>query len=758
VDVVITDANGNTQTVTTNASGNWTATVPPGTTTADVDEADPDFPAGYTQTEGDDPTTVTAVAGANVSAGNDGYQLQSAVISNFVWNDINGDGFQDGGLEVGLDGVRVYIDSDNNNAYDAGEPTAVTAGGGLYSIGGLAGGTYNVRIDTATLPAGFNPTYDLDGGNDNEASVTLGAGQVRDDVDFGYQQQNAVISNFIWDDANGDGLQTGETGISGVRVFIDLDGDNTYDVGEPTDVTDGNGFYSIGNLAAGTYSVLVATSSLPAGGYIPTYDLDGVLDNETSVTVTPGQIRDDVDFGYQPQTPGIQVTKTITAVTFDTPQLIRMTYSILVENTGNVALSNIQVTDDLAAAFNLAASFNIASVVSGTFTTNPNFDGDTDVNLLAGTDSLAVGASGTITLVVLVDTGGNPDIYTNTADAQGTPPSGPDVTDSDSIPGPNFIDPAVTKAVNPSQAAVGDVVTFTIRVFNNGNVGATGVVVTDTIPDNLDYISATSIDTATSLPRGTVTLIPPRTVQVNIGALGVTDVIEITIVTRVNSPGQPPIQNVVTLIADPPPVGVSPDPTQNNTSAVVLQVGAPPGGGGGLGGVRSLPATGFAPDKITTLPAQTADQVYADLGDLWLEIPNLGIKTSIVGVPRSGDAWDVDWLWDQAGWLQGSAFPTWQGNSVVTGHVYLPNGKPGPFIDLSKLRWGNQIIVHAFGQRHTYEVRTNHIVMPNDLSALKHEEKAWLTLLTCKGYDESSDTYRYRIETRAVLIKVEPER
>ena len=115
-------------------------------------------------------------------------------------------------------------------------------------------------------------------------------------------------------------------------------------------------------------------------------------------------------------------------------------------------------------------------------------------------------------------------------------------------------------------------------------------------------------------------------------------------------------------------------------------------------------------------------------------------------------------MWEQAGWLQGTAFPTWQGNSVVTGHVYLPNGKPGPFVDLSKLRFGEQVIVHAFGQRYIYEVRTNHIVMPDDLSVLRHEEKAWLTLLTCKGYEESNNTYKYRIETRAVLIKVEAER
>jgi uncharacterized repeat protein (TIGR01451 family) len=115
-----------------------------------------------------------------------GYQQQNAVISDFVWNDLDGDGVQDGGLEVGLVGVRVYIDSNNNNTYDVGEPNDLTDGAGLYAITGLAAGTYNVRVDLTTIPAGNNPTYDLDGGNDNEASVTVTAGQTRTEVVFGY--------------------------------------------------------------------------------------------------------------------------------------------------------------------------------------------------------------------------------------------------------------------------------------------------------------------------------------------------------------------------------------------------------------------------------------------------------------------------------------------------------------------------------------------------------------------------------------------
>jgi hypothetical protein len=57
--------------VTTDASGNWTATVPPGATTAAV--LNP--PAGTTQTEGTAVMTVTAVAGENTNAGINGYYL-----------------------------------------------------------------------------------------------------------------------------------------------------------------------------------------------------------------------------------------------------------------------------------------------------------------------------------------------------------------------------------------------------------------------------------------------------------------------------------------------------------------------------------------------------------------------------------------------------------------------------------------------------------------------------------------------------------
>ncbi len=167
----------------------------------------------------------------------------------------------------------------------------------------------------------------------------------------------------------------------------------------------------------------------------------------------------------------------------------------------------------------------------------------------------------------------------------------------------------------------------------------------------------------------------------------------------------------------------------------------------------ALPQTGFAPDRVTALPEQTI--TYAD-SDLWLEIPRLGVQMDIVGVPQSADGtWDVAWLGQDAGWLEGSAFPTWNGNSVLTGHVWDADNTAGPFRYINTLWYGDQIVVHAWGADYVYEVRSVQQVGPGSTAAMmKHEELPWVTLVTCRGYDEASNTYKYRVLVRAVLVEV----
>jgi LPXTG-site transpeptidase (sortase) family protein len=92
---------------------------------------------------------------------------------------------------------------------------------------------------------------------------------------------------------------------------------------------------------------------------------------------------------------------------------------------------------------------------------------------------------------------------------------------------------------------------------------------------------------------------------------------------------------------------------------------------------------------------------------------------------------------------------------VLTGHVYMPNGRPGPFVGINTLAWGDQVILNMNGQQYVYEVREVVQVDPSNIkAALKHQDRPYLTLLTCRGYDQAGNAYRYRVLVRAVLISV----
>jgi LPXTG-site transpeptidase (sortase) family protein len=193
---------------------------------------------------------------------------------------------------------------------------------------------------------------------------------------------------------------------------------------------------------------------------------------------------------------------------------------------------------------------------------------------------------------------------------------------------------------------------------------------------------------------------------------------------------------------------------------VSASTGTPGGTGSGTTiSASALPITGFAPKQVTTLPPQPADLAYAKLGDLWLEMPSLHVKTTIVGVPRTGEDWELSWLGNDTGWLNGSAFPTWNGNSVLTAHVTNASGLPGPFAELGKLNYGDQVIVHMGGMKYIYEVRASRLARPYSTSFAFEslQDHSYLTLITCQFYNPLSDNYVFRRVVRAVLVRVESE-
>ncbi|MCE1253619.1 MAG: Ig-like domain-containing protein, partial [Anaerolineae bacterium] len=176
---------------------------------------------------------------------------------------------------------------------------------------------------------------------------------------------------------------------------------------------------------------------------------------------------------------------------------------------------------------------------------------------------------------------------------------------------------------------------------------------------------------------------------------------------------------------------------------------------GGEGDPNRLPLTGFAAGQVTYPPEQPAGKTYTDTS-LRLAIPALGIDLPITGVPLSSGEWDTTWLGQQAGYLEGSAFPAAQGNSVLTGHVWDANNQPGPFVGLRELAYGTPVLIHAWGKTYTYQVFENTLLDPGDVQAALHskEKGTFVTLVTCESFRPANSDYRYRRMVRAVLVSV----
>lgn len=116
----------------------------------------------------------------------------SGSIGDLVWHDRNANGVVDPG-EGGIPGVTVTAtwagpDGVLGTPDDIALPSVTTAADGTYLIPNLPAGSYRVDIDPATVPAGYVPTYDVDGGVLQTATVSLEGGQHRTDVDFGMRE------------------------------------------------------------------------------------------------------------------------------------------------------------------------------------------------------------------------------------------------------------------------------------------------------------------------------------------------------------------------------------------------------------------------------------------------------------------------------------------------------------------------------------------------------------------------------------------
>ena len=135
-------------------------------------------------------------------------------------------------------GVTVYVDIDDSNTFNAGDPSAVTDSTGAYTIANVPAGTQTID---QVLPFGDTQTSPIGGGG---IPVTVIAGGSLSNENF--VDALAIAGTVSGAVTTGDGAP-----IAGVTVFVDIDDSDSFDAGDLSTTTDSNGDYTIDNVPPG---------------------------------------------------------------------------------------------------------------------------------------------------------------------------------------------------------------------------------------------------------------------------------------------------------------------------------------------------------------------------------------------------------------------------------------------------------------------------------------------------------------------------
>ncbi len=452
VDVVLTPSSGPPITVTTDANGDYSSTVPAGD--VDVDVTDP---AGGTLTTGNDPQTVSVPAGGTGTATDVGFQFPPATgtISGHVFGDTNGNGVQDPG-EPDLAGVDVVL-----TPLFSLPITVTTDVNGDYSSSVPAG---DINVDV-TDPAGSTLTT----GNDPQTvSVPAGGAGTATDVGFQFPPGAGTIIGHVFRDVDADGIQDpGEPDLVGVTVLL------TPSSGPPfTVTTDVNGDYSA-SVPAGDVTADVndpASSTLTTGN------------DPQTVTVPAGGTGAATDVGFQlavtppPPPPPVQPPNLVVVKTGPAMASVgdTITYTITLTNSGGGTAQSVTVTDELpqGAVFVDAGKGVLSNGVIEWPTIDQLAPGSAAVVYFVRVVLPAVGTYENVAIATWSSDDNNPEVSDSVITIVGLPAD------------------VVTTKSGPTTAAAGDTITYVITTRNLGPGDAADVVVTDDLPTGIDFVSA----------------------------------------------------------------------------------------------------------------------------------------------------------------------------------------------------------------------------------------------------------------------------
>ncbi len=277
----------------------------------------------------------------------------------------------------------------------------------------------------------------------------------------------ASIGDYVWLDANGNGLQDepAGSGLNGVTVYLYLDdGDGIFEPGGDdvlvdTQVTSGDGGYLFDMLHAGDYWVDIDETTLPPG-LVLTSGTDPL-----PVTVNYGDAYLEADFGYSGADLSVAKTDSIDPIAVG----MVLTYTLTVSNAGPFAALNVTVTDTLPAGLTFLAA------------APPQNSGPNPLLWNLGT----IPAGGTRTIVVTTTVSGAAGgVITNTVAVNSDIPDPRPDNNADTEP-TLVIRPAVQveKSAEPTVALPGGGVQYTYIVTNPGDVPLVNVTVADNTCD-----------------------------------------------------------------------------------------------------------------------------------------------------------------------------------------------------------------------------------------------------------------------------------
>jgi gliding motility-associated-like protein len=321
------------------------------------------------------------------------------------------------------------------------------------------------------------------------------------------------------------GNLVGNAGFTGTGNNINLLSSGNLGAGERQSIT-----FTVNlvpNASTGTFrNTAIASGQDPMGrtttdnssdGLNPDPDNDG---NPREESPTPFTIPTGDNNNNLPQ---IGLAKALTNVVRQANGSYNVTYTITARNFGNVALSNVQINDDLAATFPAPAQFTIVGTptASGTLGVNSSFTGrGANINLING-GNLAVGETQTVSFTVNLVAGATTASYRNVATGTAQDPTGRPTTDTSTDgfnPDPNgdgnpdeniptvLSIPADTPRIGIAKSLVSAVrqangsfnLTYLITARNYSNVALSNVQVTDNLSNTFPAPAQFSVITPPS--------------------------------------------------------------------------------------------------------------------------------------------------------------------------------------------------------------------------------------------------------------------